>query len=729
MKMVKRIKLRTLTIGGLFTLFFIVIVTRLFWYQVWNQDFWMELAKNSWSTEQTIEPVRGTIYDQNGEVLVMNAPAYTVAVNPGLIQELKTLDKLVEEDIDVERLIVQELHKVLGKPENELYDIVRKKSPETGKYLVHREVRNEGWKIEEETAQKLRDFTESLKEKTKLQDIGLYLLPEVKRFYAKNNLAAHVLGYTDKAGKPVGGIEQLYNEQLSGTAGSIQYEKDRMGNKLPKASEVYTPSRDGDNMYLTIDHTIQQYIEEEIRKVYNEYSPHTISVIAADPKTGDILGLANMPTFNPNSYWDFDNERAFFNPAVQGGYEPGSTFKIVTLAAAVQEGLFDPDATFPSGKIYAGGRPIHDVNTTWGTITYLEGLKRSSNVAFVKLGFEMLKEDRFKSYIDKFGFGEKTGIEIPYEYEGFVQFQYPADVAAASYGHGQIKVTPIQQIMAVSAVANGGKLMKPHIVKKIEDPVTGEVTEREPEVVRQVIDPAIAKQVSEYLEQVVADQEIGTGKNAYIEGYRVAGKTGTALKVINGEYDTTRAVVSFVGFAPVEDPRIAVIVVVDDPQKYWEGGGFVSPFIFKNIVSKSLRYMGVPTSHEMKPGEAGKSEGPTRLVKAPNIQGLKPHEAKKRLAEQGIVFQTVGAGKEVKRQFPAPGEYLGSGQRVYLLTDEPEKLSMPDMKGKSLRDVMEIASLLGIEVRIEGEGYVTEQKASTDNGKRVVDIKLEPRRP
>lgn len=482
-------------------------------------------------------------------------------------------------------------------------------------------------------------------------------------------------------------------------------------------------------MYLTIDRTIQQYIEEEIRKVYNEYSPHTITVIAADPKTGDILGLANMPTFNPNSYWDFDNERAFFNPAVQGGYEPGSTFKIVTLAAAVQEGLFDPEAYFQSGKIYAGGLPIHDVNTTWGTITYLEGLKRSSNVAFVKLGFEMLKEERFKSYIDKFGFGQKTGIEIPWEYEGFVQFTYPADVAAASYGHGQIKVTPIQQLMAASAVANGGKLMKPHIVKKIEDPVTGEVTEREPEVVRQVIDPNIAKQVSEYLEQVVADQEIGTGRNAYIEGYRVAGKTGTALKPINGEYDSTRAVVSFLGFAPVEDPRIAVIVVVDDPQKYWEGGGFVSPIIFKNIVSKSLRYMGVPTSHEMKPGEPGKSEGPIRLVKAPNIQGLKPHEAKKRLAEQGIVFQTVGAGKEVKRQFPAPGEYLGSGQRIYLLTDEPENLKMPDMKGKSLRDVMEIASLLGIEVRIEGEGYVTEQKASTDNGKRIVDIKLEPRRP
>ncbi|WP_019420648.1 penicillin-binding transpeptidase domain-containing protein [Paenibacillus sp. OSY-SE] len=724
--MVKRIKLRTLAIGGLFTLFFVVIVGRLFWYQVWNQEFWMNEAKASWSVKRELAPTRGTVYDQKGEVLVMDAPAYTVAVGPRVIQELRTSNKLVEKNIDVERLIVDELHKVLKKPENELYNLVRSKQ-DTGEYYINREVRSEGWKVEEETAEQLRQFVSELKEETGLKDVGLYLMPEVKRFYAKNKLASHVLGYTDKQGEPIGGIEEMFDEQLKGTPGVIQYEKDRIGNKLPTASEVYKPEKDGQNIYLTIDRTIQQYIEDEMREVYNRYSPHSMTVIAADPKTGDILGLANMPDFNPNKYWEASNIRNFYNPAIQARYEPGSTFKIVTLAAAVEEGIFDPNAYFESGSIRAGGRKIHDVNRVgWGTISYLEGLKRSSNVAFVKLGFEQLQEERMKSYIEKFGFGKPTGIELPWENSGQIQFQYPADVAAASYGHGKVLVTPIQQIMAVSAVANGGKLMKPHLVRRTEDLVTGKVTEREPEIVRQVIKPDVAKQVSEYLEQVVADQKIGTGKNAYIEGYRVAGKTGTALKVINGEYDSQRAVVSFVGYAPVEDPRIAVLIVVDDPQDYWEGGGFVAPFMFKKIASQSLRYMGVPTSHEMK--DNGSKKGPVPIIKAPNIQGLKPYDAKRKLGEDGIVFETVGAGSVVKRQYPAPGEPLATGQRIYLLTDEPEKLPLPNLKGKSLRDVMEITSLLNWKVRIDGEGYVTEQKTSTENGQRMVEIKLAPKR-
>lgn len=723
--MVKRIKLRTLAIGGLFTLFFVVIVGRLFWYQVWNHEFWMNEAKASWSVKRDLAPTRGTVYDQKGEVLVMDAPAYTVAVGPKVIQELRTKSELIEESIDVERLIVDELHKVLKKPENELYDLVRSKR-DNGEYYINREVRSEGWKVEEETAEQLRQFVSDLKKETGYKDVGLYLMPEVKRFYAKNNLASHVLGYTDKQGEPVGGIEEMFDEQLKGTSGVIQYEKDRIGNKLPTASEVYKPAKDGQNIYLTIDRTIQQYIEDEMREVYNRYSPNSMTVIAADPKTGDILGMANMPDFNPNKYWEAKDIRNFYNPAIQARYEPGSTFKIVTLAAAVQEGIFDPNAYFQSGRIRAGGRTIHDVRTDWGTITYLEGLKRSSNVAFVKLGFEQLQEERLKSYIEKFGFGQPTGIELLWENSGKILFEYPADVAAASYGHGKVLVTPIQQIMAVSAVANGGKLLKPHLVRKTEDPVTGKVTEREPEIVRQVIKPDVAKQVSEYLEQVVADQKIGTGKNAYIDGYRVAGKTGTALKVINGEYDNERAVVSFVGFAPVEDPRIAILVVVDDPKDYWAGGGFVAPYMFKKIASQSLRYMGVPTSYEMKDNDGKK--GPVPVIKAPNIQGMKPYDAKQKLAENGIVFETVGAGSVVKRQYPAAGEPIAAGQRVYLLTDEPEKLPLPNLKGKSLRDVMEITSLLHWKVRVDGEGYVTEQKTSTENGQRIVEIKLAPKR-
>lgn len=731
--MVKRIKLRTLVIGGLFILFFVVIISRLVWYQVINQDFWMEKAEASWTGYQELPAKRGTIYDATGEVLAMDAPAYNVVLNPKVIQTLRQDPDLVEKRIDVEASIVKKLNEVLGKPESELYELARKKRDDTGEYHIYREVRSEGWKIDQETHDKLSSFIEELEEETDSTDIGLYLLEDEKRYYPKNTVASHVLGYMDREGNAVGGIESQFDDILEGTDGSLHYEKDRKGTKLPKASEVYTPAQDGKNIYLTIDRTIQQYIEESIEKVYNQYNPESITVIAADPTTGDILGMANAPNFNPNSYWESSsNMRSFYNPAIMASYEPGSTFKIVTLAAAVQEGLFDPNAYYQSGSIKAGGRTIRDHNRVgWGTITYLEGLKRSSNVAFVKLGFEMLKEEKFKSYIDKFGFGKATGIELPGESKGLVNFQYAADVAAASYGHGQTTVTPLQQIMAVSAVANGGTLLKPNIVKRIEDPMTGTVEERKPEAVDSVIDKQVAKKVSEYLEQVVSDQEIGTGKAAYIEGYRVAGKTGTALKINKetGQYEDERARVSFIGYAPVNDPKIALIVVVDDPQDYYQGGGFVAPVMFKEIVSKSLRYMNVPTTEEINQQDSNKSTAASSQKKAPNVQGLTLTTAKERLAEQGYLFETIGSGTEVKKQYPEPGDTLSSRQRVYLLTDEPSKLSLPDLTGKSLRDVMELCSLLEWNLHVEGEGYVVGYNIATQNNQRDVYVKLSPKSP
>lgn len=726
--MVKRMKLRILTIGCVITLCFMIIVGKLFWYQVINQSFWLSKAERVWTKSEPILPVRGTIYDQNGEVLAMNALAYTVAVNPKMIQQLRLQPQLIEKRIDVERLIVDKLAAVLNKPHHKLYEIVRKRKVSTGEYYVQREVRNEGWKIDEAKAEQLKAFIKWVQQETGAKQVGLDLIPEGKRFYAKNSLAAHVLGYVDKQDQAVGGIEELYDQQLRGMAGLLKYKKDGKGNKLPQSLEIRKPSKAGEHIYLTIDRTIQQYIEDAMHEVYNKYVPKSMTVIAADPQTGSILGLANLPNFNPNQYGQTKHIAAFYNHAVQSRYEPGSTFKIVTLAAAVQEGIFDPNARFQSGRIYAGGRLIHDVRREgWGKITYLEGLKRSSNVAFVKLGFEKLQEEKLRHYIEKFGFGKATGIELPGENSGFIQFEYPADVAAASYGHGKVQVTPMQQIMAVSAVANGGKLMKPHLIKKIYHPGTNQTIEYKPEMVRQVIEPAVAQKVSEFLEQVVADQQIGTGKQAYIEGYRVAGKTGTALKVVNGEYAATSAVVSFVGYAPVQDPRIAVLVVIDDPQHYWQGGGFVAPFIFKQIVTQSLRYMGVSSATEKPKPDHDQKLKPVVTVPIPNVQGLTSYDAKLRLAEQGLTFEMIGSGHKVKQQYPVEGEQRLGGQCVYLLMNEPGQLPLPNLKNKSLRDVLEISSLLQWQVRVIGEGYVTTQKQMMENGTRVVTVTLAPK--
>ncbi|MEK5643324.1 stage V sporulation protein D [Paenibacillus rhizosphaerae] len=717
--MIKRIKLRALLIGGFITLLFVVLLIRVFTLQVVKGQDWHERAVFQWTRNVTIPASRGMITDRNGDVLASDIPAYTVIVNPAVIHEN-----------GLENEIIEGLHNILGKDESELKALVNAKKD--GKYRTGREVRNEGWKIDETKKAQIDDFNKELmdhleKEK-KGMETGLGLLKEQKRYYPKETLAAHILGYTDRNGEAVAGLEAYKDDYLKGTPGEMKYESDRQGDQLPQANMVYKPAVNGKNVKLTIDDTIQYYIEDAMKETYEQYKPISMTVIAADPKTMEILGMANLPTFNPNTYWDpTTDQKDFFNYAVKATYEPGSTFKIVTLAGAVQEKLFNPNALYQSGQIYVKGThtPLHDiVRSGWGQITYLEGVKRSSNVAFVKLGSEMLGKDRLLKYINDFGFGQKTDIELPGEISKTINLPGPVEVATASYGHG-VSVTPIQQLAAISAVANGGKLLKPHIIKEITDPDNGKVIKStNTEVVRQVISPEAAKETSSYLEQVVADRVIGTGREAYIDGYRVAGKTGTAVKYgPDLKPDYTKSVVSFIGFAPVNDPKIALIVIVDEPNDPKAGGGKVAAPIFKKIVSLALPYMGVPKSNTKKT-----SDGKTTVERpaAPTLAKLAVKDAKHKLLNAGIDFETIGKGASVIRQFPAAGTPMSPGQRIYLLTEETDKMTVPDLKGESLRDALDILTLLKCSVTVQGEGYVSEQLVTDKNGKRSVQLTLKP---
>lgn len=713
--MIKRIKLRTLLIGGCITLFFAVLIGRAFWLQVVQADFWQSHAEELWSTKKLLPATRGTIMDRNGDVLAVDAPAYTVAVNPELINKYGIQDEVVEG-----------LGKVLGKDEGELRKIVNAKK-ESGEFYTQREVRNEGWKIDQDLKNQVQALIDELKEEHKnLQDVGIYLIKDQKRYYPNQSLASHVLGYIDREGKAVSGIEAYFDEQLKGVNGSLEYKRDGRGIEIPKASEIYNPPKNGDNLKLTIDYTIQYYIEQAMKEAYAQLQPISMTVIAADPNTMEILGMANMPTFNPNEYWADVDQKNFYNHAIKSVYEPGSTFKIVTLAGAVQEGLFNPNATYKSGSIRVPGQTIHDLKRSgWGEITYLEGVKRSSNVAFVKLGYEMLGPERLKTYVDQFGFGRKTGIELPGESKGIVDPVQQADFAAMSYGHGKLLVTPLQQIVAVSAIANGGKLMEPHIVKSITDPQTGETVETQPKVLQQVISPDKAKEVGTYLEQVVSDQKIGTGRHAYIDGYRVAGKTGTAVKVVNGQYDYTKQVVSFIGYAPVDDPKIAVIVLIDEPKDSELGGGAAAAPVFKQIVNQTLQYMGVPKKYEgSTSGNSSKSvaSGP----KVPDVGGLSVQQAKDKLSASHISYATYGKGDTIISQFPKAGTTLKSGQFVYLVTEKGSDINVPNLQGESLRDAVELLSILQIPVTTQGEGYVVSQEVVNENGGRRVILTLEP---
>ncbi|ANE47364.1 hypothetical protein SY83_15020 [Paenibacillus swuensis] len=719
--MAKKNRMRTLFMGGVITLLFTYILVQVFMVQVADNAFWLAKAEQQWAANKSILPVRGAITDRNGKVLAKDGEAFTIAVNPEVINQQGTEDEMVAG-----------LHKILGIPEEKLKANVIAKNKE-GKFYKYRALGRDGQKVDTDTADKVLAFRDELRKsvakelgKKKVNNVGIILEEDSKRYYPKDVMASHVLGYLNKQGEPATGLEALYNKQLSGTAGSIGYEKDLLGRRLPDSKVEYKAAVDGKNVKLTLDENIQHYIEDALKKADDQFHPKSMTAIAVDPKTMEILGLANTPNYNPNEYWDF-NEESKSNHAVASMYEPGSTFKIVTLAAAVEEGLFDPNGTYMSGSIRIPGGTTRDIRRNgWGKITYLEGLKRSSNVAFVKLGYEKLGPEKFLDYIHKFGFGQKTGVDISGETSRQVNFNSRTDEATATYGQGAVLVTPMQQVAAVAAVANGGKLMRPHIVKEITDPVTGKVLQKfEPKETAQVISPETSAKVNGYLEQVVADRKIGTGRNAFIEGYRVAGKTGTAQKVIGKGYSDEKYVVSFIGYAPVEDPKILVYVLVDEPDvPADQGGGYVAAPIFKEIVSQSLRYMQIPSStkgkntstvEEMEPG-----------IAVPNVLGMNVADAKAALKTGNIRSLTLGKGKKVSEQVPIANGKMGSGQKMFLLTEPIDKVKVPDLSGQPIQDVVQICSMLDMVCDVTGEGYVSAQSVTSVNGKRVLKVAMKP---
>ncbi|MEX2414658.1 MAG: penicillin-binding transpeptidase domain-containing protein [Paenibacillaceae bacterium] len=710
----RRIRVRSLVIGGLFTLLFLTMTMKLYWVQIVNGAELLDKAEDSWSKQKVLQPIRGSILDRNDKILAQDGESYTVAVNPLLIDKYKQQDVVVG-------MLAPLLN--MNTPEGLSKLNVRVTSKrDDGRLKDQVEIRNEGWKIDKSVADEIIKQIDNLGLKG-----SVTLLEERKRYYPTNQLASHVLGYVDKENQARTGIELVYDEYLKGTPGSISYEKDRLGYQLPEGHAAVTAPVNGSNVRTTIDRNIQHYIEEALEKMNEQFHPKGAMVIAADPNTMEILGMSSLPTFNPNTYWDFADQGDFKNHNIASQFEPGSTFKIVTLAGAVDQGIFHPEDTYPSGSIKVPGATIRDHNNGWGwgNITYLEGLKRSSNVAFVKLGYDGLGKEKLHDYIEKFGFGHKTGIDLTGEISGDINFHYPSEVANATFGQG-VAVTAIQQVAAISAIANGGKLMRPYLMKEIIDPVTNEVLKKtEPEFIRQVISEQAAKEVSGYLEQVVSDQEIGTGRRGFIDGYRIAGKTGTAQKFIDGSYATSKWVVSFIGYAPADNPQIVLCVIIDDPDIGSDSNrsGEVSAPVFKDIMGKSLRYLNVP--------KANTSLGVTQLldnsgVLMPDLSQVSTSEAKDLLSRIGIAYDVIGNGKKVVQQQPMAGTQIGLEQRGYILTQPLEGLTFPDVTGRSMRDVVEVCSVYEADCTLLGEGFVISQKFIGTPDSKIIEIIFEP---
>ncbi|MEI3597030.1 MULTISPECIES: stage V sporulation protein D [unclassified Oceanobacillus] len=632
------VKKRIVTVF-LFSLFILlIIIFRLAYVQFVMGDKLFEEANELWTRDIQFAPERGKILDMTGTPLAENVTAPSVTIVPRQVTDAETTAK--------------ELAAVLEAPVDKVYETITKPASSVT-------IRPEGIKISDEEERAIRT----------LNLPGVYLAKDSKRHYPYETSLSHVLGFTGIDNQGLMGLEQYYDEKLKGSVGSLSFFSDARGNRLDTLADVYTPPRDGLHLKTTIHSQVQAILEREMDLAALKYNPDGAMAIAVNPKTGGILGMTTRPNFHPEYYQEADAEVFDRNLPIWSTYEPGSTFKIITLAAALEEKVIDlHDGHFhDDGDINVSGTHIR----CWkrgghGHQSYLEVVQNSCNPGFVNLG-QLLGTERLFSYIDAFGFGKKTGIDLEGEGNGILfnpENVGPIELATTAFGQG-VSVTPIQQVMAVAAAVNGGFLYEPYIASEWLDPVTEEVVERiEPTIKHQVIAEETSEELRYALESVVAQ---GTGRPAYVEGYRVGGKTGTAQKVgPDGRYMQNNYIVSFIGFAPADDPEIVVYVAVDNPKNTVQFGGVVAAPIVGKIIGDSLPVMGVEKRSDGLEKEYQWPEEP--LVEVPDLIGLKPEELSEYMLNLSV--DVSGSGGKIIDQAPRPGEKVEQGAKIRIFLSE-----------------------------------------------------------
>lgn len=629
----KNIHIRIKIISIVFIFLFLAVLTKIFYVQVFSYKKLYNYANGLWSRNLPVEGNRGVIYDMNGNVLVNNTTTVSLVLIPNQIKDKEETTR--------------KLAKVLNVSYEEMYKHVNKKSS------IER-VHPEGRKLSFELADTI--------EQMKLP--GVYLLKEAKRNYLYGSMLSQTIGFVGIDNQGLSGLELMYDKYLKGAYGAIKYYSDAKGNKLD-LPEVYVRPTDGINMTLTINLKIQESLERELTNAVSKYNPDHALGIVMNPKTGEILAISSRPNFEPSNYKDYDIETINRNLPVWMTYEPGSTFKIITLASVLEEKLVDleKDTFYDTGGVTVSGAKIR----CWkagghGAETYLQVVENSCNTGFVSLGFKLGKEKLF-GYIKKFGFGEKTGVDLNGEENGIL-FNLDKvgdlELATTSFGQG-VSVTPIQQIVAVSAAINGGYLMKPYIVKSLNEPVTNTVIlENKPTIVRKVISEETSNKVRFALESVVAN---GTGRNAYIENYRVGGKTGTAQKVKNGVYMVGNYIVSFIGFLPADDPEVVVYIAVDYPKGITQYGGTVSAPIAKEVLLDSIEALNIkPRYNGM---EKKYNWNDQKYYTVDDVIGMNVNDAIKKLKHFKVEYS--GTGDKVIYMSPASGSKAPIGSTIKLM--------------------------------------------------------------
>lgn len=613
----------------------IVVLGKIFYIQVIDYKKLNSLANSLWSRNLPIAADRGKIYSSDGVVLADNITTVSLVLIPNQISNKGD--------------VVRDIAAILGVPEEVIREHVYKKSS-------MERVHPEGRRLSYDIAEKINALNYD----------GVYLLKESKRYYPYDNLLSHSLGYVGIDNQGLSGLELLYDDVLKGEGGSIKYFSDAKGKRLKEAS-VYEEAANGLDVYLTINFELQSTLERELNNVMTKYNADGAWGIAMNPKSGEILAISSRPDFNPNNYSDYDINEINRNMAIWASYEPGSTFKILTLSASVEEGTVDllNDRFYDGGSVNVDGARIK----CWkagghGDESFLEVVQNSCNPGFVELG-NRLGTERLFNYINKFGYGKKTGIDLNGEATGIifpVNKVGPVELATTSFGQG-VSVTAIQQITAVSAAINGGKLYTPYVVKRISSDTGDIIKENSSKFVRNVISDNTSKTVRMALESVVA---LGTGRNAYIDSYRVGGKTGTAQKVKDGRYMVGNYIVSFIGFLPADDPEIVVYIAIDNAKGITQYGGTVAAPIAKNVLKDAALIL------EVEKREDGLQKVyqwyDKKYSSIADVVGMSREDATKAL--KGFNIEYTGNGKVVRKMSPKGGSHIAIGESVRLFLSD-----------------------------------------------------------
>ncbi len=610
----------------------ILVVLKVVYIQVFQYKKLNILANELWSRNLEIEADRGKILDRNGEVLADNLTTASLVLVPNQIKDKEYTTKKLSEILNVS---YQEMKKHVFK-----------------KTSIER-VHPEGRRLSNEIADKINSLNIS----------GVYLVRESKRNYPYKNLLSHSLGYVGIDNQGLSGIELQYNNYLTGKNGVLKFQSDAHGNRLNK-EEVYVEPTPGLNINLTIDINIQKSLEREMDNIKDMFNPDMALALVVNPKTGEILGMSSYPDYDPNNYQKYDSKTLSRNLPIWASYEPGSTFKIMTMASSVNEKVIDifNDHFYDAGKVTVDGAVLKCWKSGGhGDQTYLQVLQNSCNPGFVKLG-QLLGKERLFGYINKFGFGEKTGVDLNGEGEGILfplEKVHNVELATSAFGQG-VSVTPIQQVMAVSSVVNGGYLYKPYIVESISDNTNTIIKENNKTLKRRTISKETSAIMRTALESVVAK---GGGKAAYIEGYRIGGKTGTAQKQENGQYLVNNYIMSFMSIVPSNDPEAVLYLAIDNPKNTAMLSSYTTTPIARRILLDIIDALKIEKQKDEM--EKDLEWNDKVYYEVPDVIGLSIEEAKKRLVNFEIVVE--GEGKKIVDQSPNAKEKCEDRSKVRLI--------------------------------------------------------------